>query len=150
MSVKIMCPKCKWEPKANSMWQCSCGHVWNTFDTAARCPKCHKVWKDTQCLSCLKWSPHLDWYDGLDDEGIPSHNANFNAFSVDMVYNWQFAPGSFMRVVWKNNILTNTYDTSPDFFQNFQSTLAAPQLNSLSVRLIYYLDYVMVRRWFRD
>ena len=63
-----MCPKCKWEPKANSMWQCSCGHVWNTFDTAARCPKCHKVWKDTQCLSCLKWSPHLDWYDGLDDE----------------------------------------------------------------------------------
>ncbi|MEO0472296.1 MAG: DUF5916 domain-containing protein [Bacteroidota bacterium] len=89
-------------------------------------------------------------YDGLNDEGNPSHDANFNAFSVDMVYNWQFAPGSFMRVVWKNNILTNDFDTSPDFLQNFRSTLAAPQLNSLSVRLIYYLDYVMVRRWFKN
>lgn len=32
-----------------------------------RCPKCRKLWEDTQCLSCKKWSPHLDWYEGLNE-----------------------------------------------------------------------------------
>ncbi|GAB5551473.1 MAG: hypothetical protein Sapg2KO_10640 [Saprospiraceae bacterium] len=65
--VKIECPKCTWEPQADSKWQCSCGHVWNTFDTAARCPACSKQWEETICLSCYKWSLHLDWYKNLDE-----------------------------------------------------------------------------------
>ncbi len=66
-NVKIRCPKCQWEPKPWSVWMCICNTVWNTFDTGGRCPGCGKIWKDTQCLACHKWSPHLDWYDGLDD-----------------------------------------------------------------------------------
>ena len=65
--VKIACPKCDWEPDAGSRWGCTCGHSWNTFDTGGKCPACHKQWQDTQCLSCSKWSPHLDWYRNLDD-----------------------------------------------------------------------------------
>lgn len=65
--IKIECPKCRWEPKADSLWSCICGHAWNTFDTAGRCPACHKQWHDTACLSCSKWSKHLDWYKNLDD-----------------------------------------------------------------------------------
>jgi hypothetical protein len=68
---KIACPKCEWEPAPTDLWGCTCGHAWHTFDTIARCPACHKQWQDTQCLSgpggCSKWSPHLDWYQGLDD-----------------------------------------------------------------------------------
>lgn len=67
MEVEIFCPKCEWEPQASDRWQCSCGHLWNTFDTIGRCPSCSKVWEDTQCLSCKKWSPHLDWYHNLDE-----------------------------------------------------------------------------------
>jgi hypothetical protein len=29
---------------------------------------------------------------------------NYNAFNVDMVYTWRFAPGSELTVVWKNSI----------------------------------------------
>ena len=69
--VRIKCPKCEWEPKPDDKWACSCGHQWNTFSTAGRCPHCGKIWKSTQCFSaptgCSKWSPHLDWYDGLDE-----------------------------------------------------------------------------------
>ena len=65
--IKIACPKCEWEPDASSRWYCTCRHCWNTFDTAAKCPSCGKQWKDTQCLSCSKFSPHLDWYRGLDE-----------------------------------------------------------------------------------
>lgn len=69
--IKIACPKCDWEPEARDMWQCSCGHIWNTFDTGGCCPNCKKQWKDTQCIGwrggCNAWSPHIDWYRGLDE-----------------------------------------------------------------------------------
>ena len=61
--MKIYCPKCEWSPQPDSRWRCvSCGHVWNTFDTSALCPKCGKQHVDTQCLSCKRFSPHDDWY----------------------------------------------------------------------------------------
>ena len=65
--IKIVCPKCEWEPAANDVWQCTCDHLWNTFETAAKCPACSKQWQDTQCHACRKYSPHIDWYKGLDE-----------------------------------------------------------------------------------
>jgi hypothetical protein len=70
--IRIRCPKCKWQPDGGPHWQCTCGCQWNTFDTGARCPACGKVWQYTQCVDpliggCERISPHLDWYDGLDD-----------------------------------------------------------------------------------
>lgn len=84
-----------------------------------------------------------------DDGGIPRHDRNFNAFNVDLVYNWQFAPGSMLTFVWKNAIYTDEPDTSPTFAQNLSSVLLAPQLNSLSLRLLYFLDYQEARHWVR-
>lgn len=70
--ITIRCPKCNWQPDGLPHWQCTCGTVWDSFETAARCPGCGKVWEDTQCVSpqyggCTQWSPHLDWYEGLDE-----------------------------------------------------------------------------------
>lgn len=69
--VRIACPKCDWEPDGSPYWSCTCGHIWNTFDTAGRCPKCRKQWEWTQCVisagGCTAKSPHLDWYHGLDE-----------------------------------------------------------------------------------
>lgn len=59
----IRCPKCKWRPRKQDRWACSCGHVWNTFDTGGVCPACIKRWTVTQCLECLVMSPHSDWYE---------------------------------------------------------------------------------------
>lgn len=39
-----------------------CLTVWNTFETHACCPGCHKQWLVTQCLLCHARSPHDDWY----------------------------------------------------------------------------------------
>jgi predicted amidophosphoribosyltransferase len=68
--IRIRCPKCEWEPDGRPYWVCDrCFTSWDTFKTAARCPGCGKVFKDTQCVSssCFKFSPHLDWYEGLDN-----------------------------------------------------------------------------------
>jgi hypothetical protein len=65
--MRIACPKCEWEPTATDLWACSpgCGNAWNTFETMGRCPNCGKVWRETCCHRCAKWSPHFDWYHDL-------------------------------------------------------------------------------------
>jgi len=60
---RIRCPKCGWTPRREDRWMCTCGHSWNTFDTGGVCPGCLHQWKETQCLSCGRWSPHSDWYE---------------------------------------------------------------------------------------
>jgi len=69
--VEIKCPKCDWAHDGGEYWWCECGHRWDTFETAARCPNCKKQWEVTQCPTdpggCGEISPHLDWYRGLDD-----------------------------------------------------------------------------------
>ncbi|WP_336517212.1 hypothetical protein [Pollutibacter soli] len=69
--LKIRCPKCHWQPDGKPHWSCSCGTIWDTFSTGGRCPGCGKQWHDTQCIvdagGCQSWSPHLDWYENLDD-----------------------------------------------------------------------------------
>ncbi len=68
--MHIACPQCGWEPDGGAYWSCHCGHRWNTFETAGRCPQCGQHWKDTQCVphkgGCWAWSPHIDWYHDLD------------------------------------------------------------------------------------
>jgi hypothetical protein len=59
---RIRCPRCEWAPQSHDRWMCTCLHVWNTFDTGGRCPSCGHQWLDTQCLRCVQWSPHEDWY----------------------------------------------------------------------------------------
>ncbi len=72
MEEKIACPKCDWEPDGGAYWGCStCGHVWDTFSTAARCPSCGRQYHQTQCIGyaggCNQSSPHIDWYRHLDE-----------------------------------------------------------------------------------
>lgn len=71
---------------------------------------------------------------------------NVNYFNIDMVYTWQFALGSFMNVVWKNSIGTFDQNVSTGYFKNAGNTLEASQLNSLSVRIIYFLDYLDLKK----
>lgn len=55
MKIEIKCPKCSWKPTSEKLWQCTCNHIWNTFDTCAQCPKCKKIWEETSCPKCQRW-----------------------------------------------------------------------------------------------
>lgn len=70
-----------------------------------------------------------------------NNNFNVNIFNVDAAFNWQFAPGSNMSIVYKNAIETYSPYITKNYGQDFSTTLDSPQLNSLSVRILYYLDY---------
>lgn len=74
-------------------------------------------------------------------------NQNLNLFNIDMVYTWQFAPGSFINIVWKNSIQQFSRLVEPDYFKNFGNTLEADQNNNLSLKVIYFLDYLDIKKW---
>lgn len=73
-------------------------------------------------------------------------NRNFNAFNIDMVYTWEFAPGSFLNIVWKNSIYGQDQIVRQGYFKNLNNTLAVPQNNNLSLKVIYYLDALKFRK----
>lgn len=75
-----------------------------------------------------------------------NHNFSFNSFNVDLVYRWIFAPGSTLSIGWKQNILTDQPTIDYNYYRNLKGTLQAPQLNQLSVRVLYFLDYVYIKK----
>ncbi|MCC3157242.1 DUF5916 domain-containing protein [Hymenobacter sp. 15J16-1T3B] len=85
------------------------------------------------------------------DEELVDYRRNrdntYNAFNVDAVYSWWFAPGSQVSIVWKNagsNFLEANQAT-PLYFDNLSNTINTPHNNSLSVKILYYLDYLALR-----
>lgn len=75
-----------------------------------------------------------------------NYDINFNVFNVDAVYAWEFAPGSFLNVIWKNNILRSDNLGKDTYIDNWNKTFTTPSANGISVKLIYYLDYLSLRK----
>ncbi|MFA5972423.1 MAG: DUF5916 domain-containing protein [Lentimicrobiaceae bacterium] len=78
-------------------------------------------------------------------EPISTYNQNhdfiFNSFNVDMVFSWIFAPGSSLNFVWKNEIINEKDKVSGNYFTNFNDTFQEPNLNNISLKVLYYIDY---------
>ena len=85
-------------------------------------------------------------YTGLDEDGLPMHNTTFNAFNIDMVYSWQVAPGSFFTAVWKNQIYADSEVPQKQFFDNLSRTFDQNGTNSLTLKLVYYIDIAYFRK----
>lgn len=73
-------------------------------------------------------------------------NKNVNFFNIDMVYTWQFAPGSFINIVWKNSTFDFVNQVETNYFKNFDKTLEADQNNNISLKFIYFLDYLQLKK----
>lgn len=74
------------------------------------------------------------------------HDFLVNAFNVDMVFRWIFAPASELIFVWKNNIYNEKNEVAKDYFDNLRYTFNSPMGNSFSIKLLYYLDYQKLKR----
>jgi len=80
-------------------------------------------------------------YTGLNSDGVSLENNNFNAFTIDTQFTWTFTPGSELSFVWKNNIFTSDPILRTQYLDNLNYVLNSDQLNSFSLRLLYFIDY---------
>jgi hypothetical protein len=71
---------------------------------------------------------------------------NFNLFNVDINYSWQFAPGSFVNVNWKSFSGIEDQFVSEKYYDNLRKTFSYPQAANFSVKVIYFLDYLSIRK----
>ncbi len=85
--------------------------------------------------------------DRIDDE-LEINNINYNAFTIDMMLIWEFAPGSQLSLMWKNAIYSNKDNLPLSYINNLDMLLNEPQINSFSIKLLYYLDYQNLKHFF--
>ena len=76
-----------------------------------------------------------------------AHDTSFNAFNVDASLVWWFAPGSQVSLVWKQAAATSLLGNAatPLYFDNLANVANTPHNNNVSVKVLYYLDYLSLR-----
>ncbi|MDF3077842.1 MAG: hypothetical protein K0S09_1731 [Sphingobacteriaceae bacterium] len=77
---------------------------------------------------------------------IANADRNLNTFNIDMVYKWQFSPGSEFSIAWKDASFVSATQAHPGYRQNLDEILNSPQNNSLSFKVLYYLDYLQLKK----
>lgn len=73
------------------------------------------------------------------------HDLDFDAFNIDLVYRWRFAPGSDLFLVYKSNVRTADNEPERGYFNNWRKLWKdTPSNESLSLKVVYWLDYASV------
>lgn len=76
-------------------------------------------------------------------------NVNFSTWNVDLSYQWQFAPGSFLTALYRNqlfNVNDNAFDT---FSRSLNNLFEQPALHQFSLRLQYFIDFNGIKSIFK-
>ena len=66
---------------------------------------------------------------------------NFNVFNSDFVFTWQFAPGSFFNLIWKNGVIGGDPFGKDSYIENLRKTYSAAKDNTVAVKVLYFIDY---------
>lgn len=84
----------------------------------------------------------------IDSDYSQNTNVNYNALNIDMTYSWNFAPGSELLVNWKYSTNESNDNIDGDYFNNLNKILDHDNMNSLSIKFIYYIDYYTLKSKF--
>lgn len=75
-----------------------------------------------------------------------SENVNFNNWNLDLNYIWQFAPGSQLIAFYRNSIFNDDTNANLSFFENLNNLFEQSQKHTLSVRIVYFIDYNKIKK----
>lgn len=104
------------------------------------------------------WSPieyDSQFYE-LNEDGTLSPNPydenediNYNIWNLDLSYKWEFAPGSQLVALYRNNIFNEDDLSKLDFYENLNNLFSEPSQHNISIKMIYYIDYNNMKNWFK-
>lgn len=66
---------------------------------------------------------------------------NYNIYSLDMGFHWNFAPGSELSLVWKQLSEDSQGKIIPHYLDNFFHSIEGDLHSNISLKIIYYIDY---------
>jgi hypothetical protein len=85
-------------------------------------------------------------FDGFGSNTTSWVNRNFNSFTIDCFYRWNFTPGSECIVAWKWAQIDESNEIPVNLIQDIEQISDIPQTGSVSLRLVYFLDYRLLTK----
>ena len=82
----------------------------------------------------------------IENNNTEDYNINYSTWTADIGLNWWFAPGSQLSLVWKNGVDNQTSNIENNWFENVEESFNLAQQNSLSLKIVYYLDYLYLKK----
>ncbi|WP_397362654.1 DUF5916 domain-containing protein [Olleya sp. R77988] len=82
-------------------------------------------------------------YDGFDPD------INFNTWNLDLSYTWQFAPGSQLTALYRNQIFNFSNNSEAGFFESIDDLFKQEKQDTFSLRLVYFIDYNDIKSVFK-
>ncbi len=73
-------------------------------------------------------------------------NINFSTWNIDLSYSWQFAPGSFLTALYRNQLFNFDNLSAASYGESLSNLFDQPMQNTFSLRLQYFIDYNDVKR----
>lgn len=87
-------------------------------------------------------------YYNLQDDGYlesnitneDNYDINFNSWNIDLKYSLEFKPGSFISLVWQNQLSNQSEQIENIFLRNINDLFENPSSNIFSIKFTYYID----------
>ncbi len=76
-----------------------------------------------------------------------NEDINFNSWNLDLNFNWEFAPGSQLIALYRNQIFNQNDQSQLNFTDNLNDLFKEDISHNFSIKLIYFLDYNQVKTW---
>ncbi|MGY0392393.1 DUF5916 domain-containing protein [Bizionia sp. KMM 8389] len=84
----------------------------------------------------------------FDEADLDDPNINFSTWNLDLGYTWQFAPGSFLTALYRNQLFNLNKEARLNFSNNFDKLLKQPIQNVVSLKIQYFIDYNNIKKVF--
>ena len=73
-------------------------------------------------------------------------NTNFNIWNLDLNFEWWFAPGSNMVLLYRNQIFNRDNQSGINYYNSLKNLFDTPSEHQLSLRLNYLIDYNSLKK----
>ncbi|WP_431157670.1 DUF5916 domain-containing protein [Winogradskyella poriferorum] len=88
--------------------------------------------------------------DGFNKDNIGGDpDINFSTWNVDLSYSWQFAPGSFLTALYRNQLFNFDENADDNFTESLDLLFQQPIRNTFSLRVQYFIDYNGIKSVFK-
>ncbi|PTX62977.1 carbohydrate binding protein with CBM9 domain [Kordia periserrulae] len=85
----------------------------------------------------------------FEELSLGNSNINFSTWNLDLSYTWQFGPGSFLTALYRNQIFNQSDASKATYFDSLNRLFDEPIDHTLSIRLVYFIDFNNVKGLFQ-